>query len=366
MRVVHIIKHCGYGNGSVHMAVDLACMQAESGHDVTFVSQGGTFEPLLAKYGVRHLNLPHEQTKPSQLLRAAWALVGLTKRAQPDVLHAHMMGSALIGFLASRVSGVPLVTTVHNSFDWHSCIMRLGDRIVAVSRAEKKYLLSRGFPANRMEVVVNGPIGSPRAVFMGSDSHCVLKPPCIITVCGLHYRKGLSDLIAACANVFVDLSEWRLYIAGEGPDCEALQQQARDSGVSANIIFLGYVREPGALLRQSDVFVLASHAEPFGLSVAEARAAGCAIVATNVGGIPEVLDFGKAGRLVPAGRPDLLAAELHAVMSDESVRMQLRSDALAGSEKFDVRRLVNDYNQVYCDARRSLSNSAPLCSDSHQ
>ncbi|MGO9937500.1 MAG: glycosyltransferase [Terracidiphilus sp.] len=108
------------------------------------------------------------------------------------------------------------------------------------------------------------------------------------------------------------------------------------------------------LLRQSDIFALASGSEPFGLSVAEARAAGCAIVATNVGGIPEILDYGRAGRLVPPGRPDELASELRALMANQEVRMQMRQSALSGSESFHVRRLIGDYEFVYRRAHNEI------------
>ena len=62
--IVHLIKHCGYANGNVHVAVDLACVQARAGHQVTFISAGGTFVPLLEQYGVQHITLNHDQNNP--------------------------------------------------------------------------------------------------------------------------------------------------------------------------------------------------------------------------------------------------------------------------------------------------------------
>jgi glycosyltransferase involved in cell wall biosynthesis len=334
--------------------VDLACVQADAGYQVTVVSAGGTFEPLLAEHNVRHVTLKHEQSKPLDLLIASWKLVRYVHSTNADILHAHMMSSALIGYVASKLTGVPLITTVHNSFDRHSAIMRVGRRVVAVSRAERDYLLSRGFPFNRVDVVMNAPVMSPRESFMKGDLQPIIRSPCITTVCGLHRRKRVFDLIAACAQLCAEFPQWQLYIAGEGPDLEALKDQARTSGIEANVIFLGFVRNPMPLLRQSDIFALASGSEPFGLSVAEARAAGCAIVATNVGGIPEILDYGRAGRLVPPGRPDELASELRALMANQEVRMQMRQSALSGSESFHVRRLIGDYELVYRRAHNEI------------
>jgi glycosyltransferase involved in cell wall biosynthesis len=348
--VIHLIKHCGYGNGNVHVAVDLACVQADAGYQVTIVSAGGTFEPLLDKHRVRHIKLNHDQNKPLSVLRASWKLVRYVRNMKADILHAHMMSSALVGYVVSKLTGVPLITTVHNSFDRHSTIMRLGQRVVAVSRAERESLLSRGFASDRVDVVMNAPVMSPRESFMKDESQPSISSPCITTVCGLHHRKRVFDLIAACEMLFVDMPRWHLYIAGEGPDLEALKEQARAAGIEANVIFLGFVRDPMPLLRQSDIFALASESEPFGLSVAEARAAGCAIVATNVGGIPEVLDYGRAGRLVPPGRPDELASELRDLMTNQEVRLQMQRSALSGSESFHVHRLIGDYESVYMRA----------------
>lgn len=112
-RIFHLAKHVGYGSGSVHVAVDLACLQAAAGHDVTFLSGGGTFVELLVSQGVKHVTLTQDQKRPFASLTALRRLVGLARARRPDVIHAHMMGSTLLGYVASRACGAPLVTTVH-------------------------------------------------------------------------------------------------------------------------------------------------------------------------------------------------------------------------------------------------------------
>ena len=346
-RVVHLSKYCGYGNGNVHVAVDLACVQAKAGLDVAFISGGGTFEGLLARHGVLHLKIEQDQRKPFSLLKAAYSIARLSNRFKPDIFHAHMMGAAVSGYLASKVTGVPLVTTVHNSFDRHSVLMRLGHRVVAVSTAEKQHLLRQGYRSDQVDVVLNAPLNSPRHDRAVIGTGVTLQSPSILAICGLHRRKGLFDLITACAAVFRDLPEWRLYIAGEGPDRESLEEQARSIGVADRISFLGFVPDPRGLLQQCDLFVLASYADPCSLVIGEARGAGCAIVATAVGGTPEMLEFGRKGRLVSPGKPDDLAAELRSLMTDPIARAELRQASLQGSELFDVHRLAADYERVY-------------------
>ena len=83
--------------------------------------------------------------------------------------------------------------------------------------------------------------------------------------------------------------DWRLIVAGDGPERPALERQAADTGCADRISFIGHVDQPRGVLAQTDVFVLASYAEPFGLGILEAREAGCAVIGTRVGGIAEQL-----------------------------------------------------------------------------
>lgn len=359
-RVIHILKHCGYGNGNVHVAIDLACIQARSGYDVTVVSSGGTFVPLLEQYGVRHIVMMHEQRSPLAMLRTAWKLTRIARSTRPLALHAHMMSSAIVGYIASLFSGVPLVTTVHNSFDWHSGIMRLGTRVVAVSKAEREKLLARGWNDKTLRVVMNAPAQSPRDAFMDDGRKLAISSPCIVAANGLHRRKGVFDLIEAFGNLFSEFPDWTLYIAGEGPDRERLEQQVKDLGLTHRVHFLGFLRAPKTLMEKADIYVLASYAEPCGLSIGEARSAGCAIIGTDVGGIPEMLDFGTSGRLIKPGRPDQLTSELRNLMSDEPTRTALRRAAKHGSKIFNVQRLLLDYEAVYLDATQQRRPAAIL------
>jgi glycosyltransferase involved in cell wall biosynthesis len=349
-RIIHLAKHCVDGNGHVHVAVDLACLQANDGCEVLFISGGGTYEPMLQGYKVRHIKLEQDYKKPLSMMKTTWELARVVRSFRPDVLHAHMMGSALVGYIVSLVSRVPLITTVHNSFDAHSVIMRLGRRTVAVSNAEKEELVQRGFDAKRMDVVMNAPVDSPRAQARKNPVNPVLISPCITTVCGLIRRKGVFDLLEACSTLFREMPEWRLYIAGDGPDRQALEQQAIASGVGGRIIFMGAVPSPQVLFEQTDIFALCSYADPCSLVIGEARGAGCAIVATAVGGTPEMLEFGRAGRLVAPGQPVQLASELRSLMTDAVARASLRKASSEGAEVFNVHRLLGDYDEVYLRA----------------
>jgi glycosyltransferase involved in cell wall biosynthesis len=348
MRVIHLVKHCHRGHGNAHVAVDLACVQVSRGYQVVYASDGGDLENLLARSGVGLCRIPHSQKNVLGMGTAVFKLARLCRQFRPDLIHAHMMSDALVGYGASLLTGVPLVTTVHNSFDRHSILMRLGRCVVAVSEAERQSLLARGFSARKLQVVINGPNGSPREEDLPGDAGLDrLQAPSITTICGLHARKGVRDVIQAFATVADTHPRWTLNIVGDGPDRKALESQARDLGIGDRVNFMGSITYPRRVLERSAIFVLASYAEPCSLAVAEARAMGCAIVATAVGGTPELLDHGRAGRLVAAGRPDQIAKELDAFMRDEDRLLEWRARAKIGSDYLFVDRLFRDYDRVY-------------------
>jgi glycosyltransferase involved in cell wall biosynthesis/GT2 family glycosyltransferase len=346
MHIVHLVNHCARG-GNVIVPVDLACQQARDGHAVVYASAGGRYEGLLQASGVKHLYLPQSLRSPATAARSMSTLLKFCRNFQPTLLHAHMMSGAVAGYVVSRMFGVPRVTTVHNSFDPHSRLMRLGDHVVAVSQAERRLLLAQGYRRERLHVIHNGTVGSPREGQRGSSAWVAVARPCVATVCGLEKRKGVGDLIEAFRLTAERAPDWHLYIAGDGPERKAVETLAEASGVADRIHFLGHVDNPKPLLESTDIFALASNAEPFGLSVAEARHAGCAVIGTNVGGIPELLEFGEAGALVEPADPAALAAKLGALMTDPAALLAARQSAKRNSDRFNVERVATDYMKVY-------------------
>lgn len=348
MKIMHVLKHAQQGNGHVHVAVDLACAQADAGHHVAMVIAHGSYDDLLEAHGVRVVHVT-EPTGKRSAARNTSDLFRLVRRERPDVLHAHMMSSAVAGFVVAKLTKTLLVTTVHNSFDGHSSLMRLGGVVVAVSEAERRHLLQRHFPARKTVTVLNGAVGSPREQ-LPLDDIGPADVPCVMTLSGLHPRKAVGDVIHAFARVHRDNPNWHLNIVGEGPDQPALESLVDSLGLGMSVRFLGLTRTPRYLLEAADVFVSASLAEPFGLSIAEARAAGCAVVATAVGGVPEVLEQGRAGLLVEPSDRDALVAALGPLLEDPQHLAEWQSRAREGSDRFSVRRMANDYEDVYARA----------------
>lgn len=344
MRILHLINHCGKANGHVNVSVDMACTQAKNGHDVGYACSTGDYITLLESYNVQvfYVNEPHRSIK--NLFSATHSLWKAIRKFRPDIIHVHMAAQVVI-VQPFRLLGYKTVTTVHNEFDRSVWLMGLASRIVAVSKAGAEAMQRRGFSKKKVRVVLNGAVGSPR--LSPSFDEALLGHPAIITVCGLHHRKGVADLI----NAFKIISEaWpaaHLYILGEGPSQVEYEELAKQLQISEVVHFMGYQNDPRKYLFPADIFVLASHSDPGPLVIAEARNAGCAIIATNVDGIPEMLDHGGAGILVDPRRPDLLAEAINGLLADRNKLTAFSNLAKANVERFTIGRVCSDMDNIY-------------------
>jgi len=358
MRIFHLVNHCRFGNGNVHAAVDLACAQAAAGHQPVVLSEGGDFVDLLERHGVPHIVLPQNHRKLPAAVGSVGKLMRHIRALRPDILHAHMMTGAILGRVAGTLSGVPLVTTVHNAFDKHSILMGLGDQIVGVSQAVSDQMRARGVKARKLNTVINGTRGVARR--QGASQEPVgLQRPSITTVCGLHDRKGVKHLIEAFGLVAERHPDAHLYIIGEGPSEKIYQAQAAELRHGDRVHFLGQLRDTEAYLRESDIFALASLQDPCPLVIPEAREAGCAIVATHVDGIPEMLRIGDAGLTVPPGDSEALADGLDHLLANPAALQASKAASLDGVAYFDISRVERETREVYARALVGRNRAVP-------
>jgi glycosyltransferase involved in cell wall biosynthesis len=349
MRILHLSNHIrNSGNGIVNVLVDLASVQRRAGCTVAVASSGGEFEDLLRHHDVAHFRIGQSKG-PLSLVTAAAAFRRLVGEFRPEIVHAHMMTGALLAYLLRWQRGYGLVTTVHNEWQRTAILMGLGDRVIAISDAVAASMSSRGIPSAKIRVVRNGPLGSPRKAYQSEQQPVTLQRPAIVTIAGMYMRKGIIPLLHAFAEVLEAHPAAHLYVVGDGPERARFEAKAGHLCISANVHFTGFQADPGTYLRGADVFVLASLAEPFGLVIAEAREAGVPIVATNVGGIPEALDGGEAGTLVPANDPSALARALLQLIEDPAELSLGRARAGRNLEWLSVERMNSDTMKVYED-----------------
>lgn len=349
MRIVHYLNHSRRANGHVAVAVDLACEQAKT-HDTYLVSAPGDFDDHLTAHGVSVVHV-EDATGPLRLPLMAARLFGALRRIRPDVVNAHMVAAALAARSVRPLFRYKIVTTVHNSFDRQSRLMGVGDRVIAVSDAVKEELVQGGIAASKVSTVTNGTIGGGRRSLL-PKSAMPLHHPAVVSICGLHERKGVNYLIDAFDQARRACPEAHLYIVGEGPDRAALEAQARSGGSAEHIRFLGYLDDPREVLASADVFALASLRDPFPLVLLEARQMGNAIVATAVDGIPQALAHGEYGLLVPPADTDALADALTRLLTDTALRESLSVATRRDIEELHVDRMSSRTLQVYEDALR--------------
>ncbi|MBE9033655.1 glycosyltransferase family 4 protein [aff. Roholtiella sp. LEGE 12411] len=352
MRILHITNHIQkIGNGIVNVAVDLACLQSKDGHDVAVASAGGEYKALLESHGVTHFQLDQSRT-PLNLIKAAWRYQEIVKKFQPDIVHAHMMTGVVLAGVLRRRCEYGLVSTVHNEFQRSAVLMGLADRVIAVSHAVADSMVQRRIPKSKLRVVSNGTLDSPRHKSIKDYQPLPLYRPAIATVAGMYSRKGIVELIEAFVKIAADFPQVHLYLIGDGPErsmFEAMVQKIpfRCGELRQRIHFEGFQPEPQRYMLATDIFVLASHHESFGLVLTEAREAGCAIIASDVDGIPETLDNREAGLLVPPKDSLTLADALVQLLSDPKQMHKWKSRAKQNLERFSAKRVSKETLAVY-------------------
>lgn len=224
-------------------------------------------------------------------------------------------------------------------------------KIICVSYANKKFLQALNI-RKEIEVVHNGiKIDSFDNIAVNNDFRKmagIKDRELVVTSIGtLIPRKGMDILIRAAKIVLEKIPNVKFVIIGGG-DKEPYESLARELKVIDKIITTGLLKDyPFDILKITDLYVSASYAESFGLSIAEAEALGIPVVATNVGGVPEVVDNGKTGFLVPSGDSIALAEKIIALLKNRNLRIQMGlSGRLWVKNNFDLQKKVEELMEV--------------------
>ena len=348
IRVLHLLNSLsGAGCGIVNAAVDIVSGQVRQSMDVAVCSKSGEFVDLLKEHGIPHFILDQGRS-PANLARAPLELRRIIKGFQPDIVHCHMMTGVILARAVRMTTDFGLVAHVHNVHQRSSSLMRLADRVIAVSSAVMLDMAERGVPHKKLRVVHNATLGSLRLPDPATEESKTLLQPAIVTVGGMNYRKGISELISAFEQVSRRVPGCHLYLVGNGPNRREFESQAAASPFAANIHFEGFQPNPFPYMKAAHIFVLASRRDSFGLVLTEARQCGCAIIATNVDGIPEALDGGRAGLLVPPRDIPALASTIIRVLESAEEHAQLKSRAGENLERFRVERMAEEIKDIYC------------------
>ena len=367
VRIAHLLLG-GEVRGGELVALALARAARARGDEVIFLAPSrGPFDAVAAEEGFR---VARADVSRTFRVRGAMALRRLLRRERIDVLHTHTAIAAnVLSRIAGRLAGVPVVSHVHianylppnaaraalvRSLD--NVTARLADRVIAVSASTKEALVEQGYPEGAIEVVPNGihvvddddRLGRRRLAEFGIDADDRVAGE-IGRLCDV---KGQRDLLAAAAR----LEGVRIVLIGHdleqgGRYRELLEREARKLGVDDRVTFTGHRSDARALLAGLDVFVLPSRIEGMPIVVLEAMAAGKPVVATAVGGTPELVVDGETGILVPPRDPEALAEALGALLDDPERSRRLGEAGRARvlerfSEEAMTRRILEVYDEL--------------------
>jgi len=282
-------------------------------------------------------------------MRGTWdvasvlALAVLLRSLRPEVVHWHAARAHAIGALASLLDPGPIrvlsrrvVFPVRGSIGSRLLYALPVDRIAAISGAVRDALVRSGVDARRIDVVPSGVEPSPapdaaRRSELRRALGCGEGDVAAIVVSALAPGKGHENLLRAAAVARETSPGLKLWVAGEGPLEAGLRAQARALGLEPRVQFLGFRTDIQLLLHAADFFCLATQSEGLGSSILEAMSAGLPVVATRVGGVPEIVEDGVTGILVPASDPAALAIALARMAGDRGLRetMGVRGRELA-------------------------------------
>jgi sugar transferase (PEP-CTERM/EpsH1 system associated) len=316
-------------------------------HVVVMGDRGVLADDIEAEgWPVTALNVP-SGLRPNLIFR----LASLFRRLKADVVHTHDDRPHIYGAPAARLAGVRrIIHTRHGQAlgmtARQNFLMRLAarctDRYVCVSKDAARHTIGVGVPARRVTTILNG-IDVERFAYSGPNP----TGP-VVTVARLSPEKDVPTLLRAAAIAVRQRPDFRLEIAGDGAVMPNLRRLAEELSLGEQVTFLGQVRDVAGLLSRASAFVLPSLSEGISLTLLEAMARGLAVVATRVGGNPEVVADGETGLLVPPQSPDALAAALLRLQSHPD---QARAMGEAGRRRvetvFDVQRMVREYELLY-------------------
>ena len=373
IRLIQLVTRLDTGGVPEHVLALLDGL-SRRGYSMTVVCRevSERYRTRLEQMGVRIILLDLRRLiSPVADLRAAWRLYRLLRDEGCQVLHMHMSKAALLGGLIGTAARVPVrVNTAHNlgcialpqrvlrGLFWlydKALFATTMHAVITVSSKVRQSIVRLGvLPAGKAYAIPNGI--DPRPFAADADARARTREAlglgdehvAVGCVARLVWFKGLDALIDAIPGVVRDHAQARFFIVGEGPLKEQLLAQARQLGIADKLVFLGERDDVAALLAAFDVFVLPSVSEGMPITILEAMAAAKPIVATDVGGVGEMIEDQVSGLLVPARAPGALADALNALVGDARRRERMGEAAKARLERdFAQDSMVNATDRLY-------------------
>ena len=372
VRVVEVMA-TGTNGGAQEHVYSLVTRLDPANYDVRVVSLShGSSVRRLEKAGIEVsvIDEPDDHA-------AVRALADLLASMEPEVIHNHMYRAEVVGTRAALLLGEmgckrpAIISTVHSSrircVDDRVALRQLTpliDRLIVVSKAIELKIQDEGRTGAPVSLIYNG-VDLQRynhqqpCCTLHEEYHIPEESPIVGVVARLEAEKGHRVLLEAWPLVLADHPEACLLIVGEGSERNSLEAQASSLGISDHVIFTGRREDVPAVTAALDVAVLPSYREAQGLSVLEAMALSRPVVASNVGGIPEMIEDSVSGLLVPPGNSEALAGAINRLLSDHPFADMLakRGHDLV-HDRFCIELMTSQIEALYDEAAVKLRAAA--------
>jgi glycosyltransferase involved in cell wall biosynthesis len=375
LRVLHIVTRLDFGGPPDDLLLLLTRLPRTQ-LDSTLVS-GLTVDPppglaeTLSRAHVSWTKVAYLRRAVSPLadMSALWQLTRVIRRARPDIVHTHTSKAGFLGRLAARMVGVRrIVHTPHGHvfYGYYGPVAtrafialerlaaRFTERIIVLTDAEASQHLAVGVGRPEQFVTIPSGVDLERVQAASVSGPRVRRDlgipgntPVLGAVSRLVPVKGLQHLIAAMPEILRRCPGTHLAIAGEGEERATLEAQVKSLGLAPWVHFLGYRDDAEAVIAALSVFVLPSLNEGMGRALVTAMALGVPVVATRVGGVPEVVEDGRQGLLVPPADAAALVKAVCDLLQDRSRAEAMGAAGRARAPLFSIQVMVERHATLY-------------------
>lgn len=354
MKIMQIIPYFCFG-GAETMCENLCYALKERGHSVEVVCLYDRPTPISQRMEQRGLSLHFLDKKPGLDLSMFSKLTALMRREKPDVVHTHLNVIKYAAPAAHMAGVLRCVHTVHNVADQEAegrlqklsngFFFRHGWAVpVALSPLVQDTVVSfYGLDAAQVPVVYNG-VDVSRC--QPKQDYSLPEEPVLVHIGRFNEQKNHFLLLDAFAQILRECPRCRLRLIGEGELEEAVKDYARQKELESHVEFLGSREDVSPWLHDADVFVLPSKYEGMPMTLIEAMASGVPIVASAVGGVPDMISQEESGLLVQPQAAEVAQVVLR-LLKDQPLRQKLGRAALAQSGRFGAEHMAGCYEGIY-------------------
>ena len=367
LKIAQVNLEPDYGGAERHVQMLAHGLQTQ-GHDVTLICHpNGRLRQEAERARIRTLTLhTGSQLAPSAPLRLASQL----RRERPDVLHLHTSKDYLCGAIAGRLANVPVVVLTRHMLlplkPLMRCVYARVDAVVCLTQGLAALLQSQQLPADKLHLMYGAidlapfttPISAESVRQTRQDWNACPEEVLMGCIGRLVEGKGQDVLLEAAARCRARRLPLRLILVGSGPQKTALQMLARQLGLSAYVHFADFQEDIPRILAALDIVAVPSTVEELlPLVILEALAARRPVVASQVGGVSEIIADNSVGLLVPPGNVEALANALCCLASDADLRQKLgNSGANRVQTCFALPRLLQDTQNLYSQLLQNTRN----------